>query len=177
MSLIAGLVIYGYLGMYPTFLREKLHYSATATGTVMGSNGLGTLASVAGGWLGDRFSPRFLMSTAFLCTACLGYLLFHGPEAFEARTILSFLWGLVVSGTIYVNLAGYHVKAVRSSLASRASGIFVTSIYGAAAFAGYLMGWIASHSGWMLAGDIQFSLLAIVAGGLALGLRHEQMSL
>jgi len=177
MSLIAGLVIYGYLGMYPTFLREKLHYSSTATGTVMGSNGLGTLASVAGGWLGDRFSPRFLMSTAFLCTACLGYLLFHGPEAFESRTILSFLWGLVVSGTIYVNLAGYHVKAVRSSLGSRASGIFVTSIYGAAAFAGYLMGWIASHSGWMLAGDIQFCLLAIVAGGLALGLRHEQMSL
>ena len=177
MSLIAGLVIYGYLGMYPTFLREKLHYSPTAAGTIMGSNGLGTLASVAGGWLGDRLSPRLLMTTAFLCTAGLGYFLFHGPEAFEARTILSFFWGLVVSGIIYVNLAGYHVKAVRSSLASRASGIFVTSVYGAAAFAGYTMGSIASHAGWMLAGDFQFSLLALVAAGLALGLRPEQMSL
>jgi DHA1 family inner membrane transport protein len=177
MSLIAGLVIYGYLGMYPSFLRERLHYSPTAAGTVMSSNGLGVLASVAGGWMGDRFSPRFLMSGAFLCTAVLGYLLFHGPEAFVARAILSFIWGLVVSGTIYVNLAAYHVKAVRSSLASRASGIFVTSLYASAAFAGYLMGWIASHAGWMAAGEIQFSLLAIVAGGLALALRPDQMSL
>jgi DHA1 family inner membrane transport protein len=177
MSLIAGLVIYGYLGMYPTFLRERLHYSPTAAGIIMSSNGLGALASVAGGWMGDRFSPRFLMSAAFLCTAGLGYLLFHGPEAFVAQAILSFIWGVVVSGTIYVNLAGYHVKAVRSSLASRASGIFVTSLYASAAFAGYLMGWIASHAGWMAAGEIQFSLLAIVAGGLALALRPDQMSM
>jgi len=177
MSLIAGLIIYGYLGMYPTFLREVLHYSPTAAGTVMSSNGLGVLASVAGGWLGDRFSPRFLMSAAFLCAAGLGYLLFHGSEAFVARAILSFCWGLIVSGTIYVNLAGYHVKAVRSSLASRASGIFVTSLYASAAGAGYLMGWIAGQAGWMAAGEIQFSLLAIVAAGLALALQPEQMSL
>jgi MFS family permease len=177
MSLISGLVIYGYLGMYPTFMREELHYSPTAAGTVMSSNGLGVLASVAGGWLGDRFSPRFLMSAAFLCAAGVGYLLFHGPEAFVARAILSFFWGLIVSGTIYVNLAGYHVKAVRSSLASRASGIFVTSLYASAAGAGYLMGWIASHAGWMVAGEIQFSVLAIVGAGLALALRPNQMSL
>jgi MFS transporter, DHA1 family, inner membrane transport protein len=177
MSLIAGLIIYGYLGMYPTFLREVLHYSPTAAGTVMSSNGLGVLASVAGGWLGDRFSPRCLMSAAFLCAAGVGYLLFHGSEAFVARAILSFCWGLIVSGTIYVNLAGYHVKAVRSSLASRASGIFVTSLYASAAGAGYLMGWIAGHAGWMAAGEIQFSLLAIIAAGLALALQPRQMSL
>ena len=176
MSLIAGLVIYGYLGMYPTFLREELHYSPTAAGAIMSSNGLGALASIAGGWLGDRVSPRFLMSAAFLCTAGLGYLLFHGPEAFVTRAILSFIWGLVVSGTIYVNLEGYNVKAVRTNLASRASGIFVTSLYASAAFAGYLMGWIASHTGWMFAGEIQFSLLAVVAAGLALALRSDQMS-
>ena len=41
MSLIGGLVIYGYLGMYPTFLRESLEYSPTAAGSVMSLYGLG----------------------------------------------------------------------------------------------------------------------------------------
>jgi predicted MFS family arabinose efflux permease len=176
MSLIGGLVIYGYLGMYPTFLREALQYSPTAAGTVMSFYGLGALGSIAGGWLGDRFSPRLVLGSSFFCAAALGYLLFHGSGAFMPQATLSFLWGLIVSGVIYVNLAGYHAKALRSSLASRASGIFVTSIYGSAAFAGYLVGWIATRAGWTTAGEIQISLLSIVAGGLALVLQPNQMS-
>ena len=176
MSLIGGLVIYGYLGMYPTFLRESLKYSPTAAGTVMSFYGLGTLGSIAGGMLGDRFSPTVVLSTTFFCAAALGYLLFHGSGAFVPQAILSFIWGLIVSGVIYVNLAGYHAKALRSSFASRASGIFVTSLYGSAAFAGYLVGWIATRAGWTTAGEIQISLLSVVAGGLALALRPDQMS-
>lgn len=177
MSLIGGLVIYGYLGMYPTFLRESLNYSPTTAGTVMGAFGLGALGSIAGGWLGDRFSPRFVLGAAFLCAAEIGYLLFHGPRAFVVQLLLSFAWGLVVSGTIYVNLAGYHVKAVRNGLANHASGTFVASLYGSATVAGYLMGWIAGHAGWVRAGEIQFFLLSLVGGGLALALRPDQMSL
>jgi MFS transporter, DHA1 family, inner membrane transport protein len=176
MSLIGGLVIYGYLGMYPTFLREDLQYSPTTAGTVMSFYGLGTLGSIAGGWLGDRFSPRLVLCSTFFCAAALGYLLFHGSGAFVPQAILSFLWGLIVSGVIYVNLAGYHAKALRSSLASRASGIFVTSLYGSAAFAGYLVGWIATQAGWATAGEIQISFLSVVAGGLALALQPDQMS-
>jgi DHA1 family inner membrane transport protein len=176
MSSIGGLVIYGYLGMYPTFLREGLQYSPTAAGTVMSFYGLGALGSIAGGWLGDRFSPRLVLSSTFFCTAALGYLLFHGSGAFVPQAILSFLWGLIVSGVIYVNLAGYHAKALRSNLASRASGVFVTSLYGSAAFAGYLVGWIAARAGWTTAGEIQISLLSVVAGGLALALKPDHMS-
>jgi DHA1 family inner membrane transport protein len=176
MSLIGGLVIYGYLGMYPTFLREGLQYSPTAAGTVMSFYGLGTLGSIAGGWIGDRFSPRLVLSSTFFCAAALGYLLFHGSGAFVPQAILSFIWGLIVSGVIYVNLAGYHAKALRSNLANRASGIFVTSLYGSAAVAGYLVGWIATRAGWTTAGEIQISLLSVVAGGLALALQPDQMS-
>jgi len=98
MSLIGGLVIYGYLGMYPTFLREGLKYSPTTAGTVMSFYGLGALASIAGGWVGDHFSPRLVLSTTFFCAAALGYLLFHGSGAFVPQAILSFTWGLIVSG-------------------------------------------------------------------------------
>lgn len=177
MSSIGGVVIYGYLGMYPTFLREGLNYSPDAAGTVMSIYGLGALASIGGGWLGDHFSPRLVLSTTFLCTAGLGYLLFHGSGSFMGQSILSFTWGVIVSGIIYVNLAGYHLKAVQSSLASRASGLFVTSLYGSAAVAGYLMGWLATEAGWVLAGAIQISLLSFVGVGLALALRPDRMSL
>lgn len=176
MGLIGGLVIYGYLGMYPTFLREGLHYRPAAAGAIVGVFGLGALGSAAGGWLGDRSSPRHLLSAAFFCTAALGYLLFH-TSAFAIQVGLSFAWGLVVSGTIYVNLAGYHVKSVRKSLANRASGVFVTSLYGSAAFAGYLMGWIVAQSGWVTAGDIQLSALSLLGGSLALALQPAAMSL
>jgi DHA1 family inner membrane transport protein len=171
MSLFGGLVIYGYLGLYPTFLREGLGYSPTAAGSVMGLYGLGALMSIAGGWIGDRGSPRLVLSAAFVAAAMLGYLLFNGSGAYRWQAVLSFAWGVIVSGVVYVNLAGYHVKAVRRQLAGRASGVFVTSLYVSAAIAGYLMGWTANHAGWGAAGTIQISLCSLGAAGLALALR------
>ena len=174
MSLFGGLVIYGYLGLYPTFLRERLGYSPTSAGSVMSLYGLGALMSIAGGWIGDRGSPRLVLSATFVVAAMLGYLLFNGSASYYWQAVLSFAWGVVVSGIVYVNLAGYHVKAVRRDLAGRASGVFVTSLYLSAAFAGYLMGWIANRAGWGTAGAIQISLCSLAAAALALALRPER---
>src|SRR5712691_3498398 len=132
-SVLGGLVIYGYLGMYPTFLREGLGYSPSAAGTVMSLYGLGALASIGGGWIGDRGSPPVVLSATFVVAAVLGYVLFNGSGAYYWQAMLSFVWGVVVCGMIYVNLAGYHVKAVRRHLAGRASGVFVSSLYLSAA--------------------------------------------
>ena len=177
MSLLGGLVIYGYLGLYPTFLREGLRYSPTTAASVMSLYGLGALMSIGGGWIGDRGSPRVVLSTTFVVAAALGYLLFNGSTAYHWHAILSFAWGVVVSGVLYVNVAGYHVKAVRRHLAGRASGVFVTSLYVSAAFAGYLMGSIADRAGWGGAGTIQIALCSLAAAGLALALRPDQMCL
>lgn len=174
MTVIGGLVIYGYLGMYPTFLREALKYSPATAGTVMSMYGLGALVSIGGGWLGDRFSPRIVLTGAFFITAVLGYLLFHTSGALSQQIILSFTWGVIVSGTIYVNLAGYLVKSVQSNLSSRGSGIFVTTLYGSASIAGYLMGWIATRNGWAMAGAFQFTFLSLIAAGLALALNPKE---
>jgi predicted MFS family arabinose efflux permease len=171
MSLLGGLVIYGYLGLYPTFLREALGYSPATAGSVMGLYGLGALMSIGGGWIGDRGSPQLVLGATFVVAAMLGYLLFNGSAAYYWQAILSFAWGVVVSGIVYVNLAGYHVKAVRRDLAGRASGLFVTSLYLSAAVAGYLMGAIANRAGWGHAGTIQISLCSLAAAGLALALR------
>lgn len=176
MSVMGGLVIYGYLGMYPTFLREGLNYAPATAGTVMSIYGLGALGSIGGGWLGDRFSPRLVLGGAFLGAATIGYLLFHGSPLFATQSTLSFMWGVVISGILYVNLAGYQVKALQPGLASRGSGIFVTSLYASGALAGYSMGWLAGRAGWVTAGEIQISLVSLIGAALALALRSDRMS-
>ncbi len=177
LSLIHGLSMYGFLGLYPSFLRESLHYTPRAAGFVISFFGIGALLSIVGGWVGDRFPPRLVLSGSFLCVAVLGYLFFQPSESPLTREILTCLYGVVGSSLLYVNLAGYHVKALRRSLSSRGSGMFVTSLYGGAAFGGYLLGALASHGGWLRAGEIQMSLLCLIGAGIALALQPSQMSL
>jgi MFS transporter, DHA1 family, inner membrane transport protein len=177
LSVLAGLVLYGFTGLYSTFLRESLHYTAKQAGLVTGCYGVGALVSIAGGWLGDRFSPRLVLSGAFFAIAILAYSCFHATGSLLRQALLTGAFGAAGSGTLFVNLAGYHVKAVHRSLAGRASGTFVTGFYSAAAMAGYLMGGIATRTQWATAEIIQVSLLASVAGCIALTLRPSEMCL
>jgi DHA1 family inner membrane transport protein len=176
LCMLHGLSMYGFLGMYPLFLRESLHFSAVTAAGVYKYFGVGALASILCGWMGDRLSPRIVLSGAFLCSAVLGYLFFYGSISVFAASVMTCVYGVVASAILYVNLAGYHVKSVRGSLASRASGMFVTSLYAAAAVAGLLMGWIETNHGWLVAGEIQMSLLSLVGAVLALALRPGEMS-
>jgi DHA1 family inner membrane transport protein len=177
LSVIHGLSMYGFLGLYPTFLRETLHYSPINAGKVIGFFGVGALASIPCGWIGDRYSPKLVLSGSLLSIAVLGYLFFQISPTMLTREILTCIYGVTGSAVLYVNLAGYHVKALRRSLSSRGSGMFVTSLYSGAAFGGYLLGGIAARGGWLLAGEIQMSLLSLVGAALALALRPSEMSL
>ena len=176
LSCIAGLAIFGFLGMYPTYLREQLHFTPADTGKIMSIYGLGALASVGGGLLGDRFPMRPMLVVSFLIAAGIGWLLFNGPTDFPAQAALAFAFGVAFAGTIYVNLAAYHVKAVRGELSGRASGIFVTSFYAAASVAGYAIGWLATTLGWTLAGDLQLCATCLVGILLALALKPDLMA-
>ena len=176
-SLIYGLVLYGFLGMYVTFLREGLKFTPTTAASVYSFFGVGALLSILGGWLGDRLSPKVVLTAAFLTTALLGYAFVHAGDSVVLQRTLTFAYGVVGSAILYVNLAGYHVKAVESGLASRGSGMFVTSLYASSAAAGYLMGWFANQIGWAAAFGIQISLFSIIAAVLALALQPKEMAL
>jgi DHA1 family inner membrane transport protein len=176
LSILFGLALYGYLGMYPTFLREQLHYAPADAGRVMSIYGLGVLVSLFAGWLGDRFSPRLVLGLSFLLASAVAALLFNGPADFATQAALSFVLGATFSGTIFVNLAANHVKSVTANLAGRASGLFVTCVYGSATAAGYVIGWIVGLAGWTVAGNIQLVLLCLVSAVIALLLRPEQMA-
>jgi len=176
LSCIAGLAAYGFLGMYPTYLREELQFTPADTGAVMSIFGFGALASVGGGFLGDRFPMRPVLVASFLAQALIGWLLFNGPVDFAAQAPLAFAWGVVAAGSIYVNVAAYHVKAVSGDLAGRASGVFVTSFYTAASVAGYTIGWLAREFNWTVAGDLQLCAICLVGAALALALNPDLMA-
>jgi MFS family permease len=177
LSVLFGLSLYGYLGMYPTFLREQLHYAPPDAGRVMSVYGLGVLVSLFTGWLGDRFSPRLVLTLSFLVACAIAALLFNGPTDFPTQATLSFVLGATFSGTIFVNLAACHVKAVAANLAGRASGLFVTCVYGSATVAGYVIGWIAGLEGWTVAGNLQLVALCLAGAAIALLLRPQDMSI
>jgi len=176
LSTIGGLAMYGFLGMYPTFLREYLHYSPADTGRVMSIYGLGALASVGGGWVGDRLPPRLVLGVSWPAGAIIGYLLFNGPGDFLVQAALSFAFGVVFAGTIYVNLAAYHVRSVSGALSGRAAGVFVSSYYTAASIAGYTIGWLANSWGWQTAGDVQLALLCLIGAAATFLLRPDRMA-
>jgi MFS transporter, DHA1 family, inner membrane transport protein len=176
LSVIFGLALYGYLGMYPTFLREQLHYTPADAGRVMSIYGLGVLVSVVSGWLGDRYSPRIVLATSFLLASGVAAILFNGPADFAVQAGFSFVLGAAFSGTIFVNLAACHVKSVTANLSGRASGLFVTSVYGSATIAGYIIGWIAGLAGWTVAGNIQLVLLCLTGAAISLVLRPNRMA-
>ena len=176
LSCIAGLAIFGFLGMYPTYLREQLRFTPADTGAIMSIYGLGVLVSVAGGFLGDRFPARSVLAASFLVGAGIGWLLFNGPTDFTAQAILAFAFGVVFSGAIYVNLAACHVKAVQAELSGLASGTFVTSFYTAASVAGYTIGWVATKFDWTFAGDLQLCAGCLAGVGLAIALRPDRMA-
>jgi len=176
LSMITGLSMYGFLGMYPTFLREYLHYSPADAGRIMSLYGLGALASLGGGWIGDRFSPRLVLGFSWPAGAIIGYLLFNGPGDFLVQAALSFAFGVVFAGTLYVNVAAYHVRSVRSALSGRAAGVFVSSYYSAASISGYTIGWLAKSWGWRTAGDMQLTLLCLIGAAATILLRPERMA-
>jgi MFS transporter, DHA1 family, inner membrane transport protein len=176
LSILFGLALYGYLGMYPTFMREYLHYAPADAGRVMSIYGLGVLVSLFTGWLGDRFSPRLVVSLSFLLASAVSAMLFNGPADFATQAALSFVLGATFSGTIFVNLAAYHVKSVTANLAGRASGLFVSCVYGSATVTGYIIGWIVGLAGWTVAGNIQLVLLCLVGAVVALLLRGDLMA-
>jgi MFS family permease len=108
----------------------------------MSTYGFGVLLSAVAGWLGDRFSARIVLGLSFLAASAISLALFNGPTDVAAQAGFSFALGVAFSGTIFVNLAAYYVKSVRGDLAGRASGLFVTALYGSATLAGYSIGWL-----------------------------------
>jgi DHA1 family inner membrane transport protein len=165
----AGLAIYGYLGLYPTYLREALGFTPKQAGLAVSFYGFGALLSLFGGWLGDRYDYRKLLFVSLVISAITGGILFTGLiESLAMHIIFSFVFGGAISGMVYANLSAGIIKSVKREKAAYASGLFVASLYIPAAFAGYLLGLLKENFGWSTAGIVQVAGCALVAAVLSL---------
>jgi predicted MFS family arabinose efflux permease len=176
LSVIYGLGVYGFLGLYPTFLREALHLSPAQAGAVIKFFGAGSLLAYFGGMLADRLSSKLVIIASSLGVVVLGFVLYLPDLSLPTRELLVCLYGIVGAAVLYNTLAGAHIKALRRNLSSRGSSMFVTTLYAGAAFGGFLMGDLVKHLGWMQAGQIQISLLTLLGALLAFGIRESEMS-
>jgi len=168
-TVFAGLSIYGYLGLYPTYLREALGFTPRQAGFAVSFYGFGALLSLFGGWLGDRFDYLKVLAVSLVVSAIAGALLFTElSRSLALHVVFSFVFGSAISGMVYANISAGIIKSVKRQRASQASGLFVASLYIPAAFAGYLLGSLRNAYGWTHAGLIQVAGCAIIAAILAL---------
>lgn len=168
-TVFAGLAIYGYLGLYPTYLREALGFTPKEAGFAVSFYGLGALLSLLGGWLGDRMNYFRLLFLSLALSAVAGAVLFGGlGHSLTLHVLFSFAFGATISGMGYANLSAGIIKSVRREKAAAASGLFVASLYVPAAFAGYTLGLLTERFGWSMAGTIQIAGCALLASLLSL---------
>lgn len=165
----AGLSIYGYLGLYPTFLREFLGFHSQDAAKIVSFYGLGALLSLIGGWLGDKYNYNKVLFFFLIASAISGGLVFTPlNNSLWLHALFSFVFGGAISGMVYSNLSAGLIKSVVSKKASQASGLFVASLYIPAAFAGYILGHLKDNFGWTYSGIIQISGCALISAILVI---------
>ena len=176
MSALYGIVIYGFLGTYPSYMREVLELTAADVGAVMLWFGVGGLTSYYGGKLGDKYSQKAVISSCSIVLGVTTLFLFMTDLSVWQYKLLAISVGVFGAAIVYTNLGGGHVKSLRRSMTGKGSGMFFTSIYGGASIGGYTMGLLVENRSWEFAGQIQMTLLCVIIAALALGLRTDQMS-
>jgi MFS family permease len=161
-AVVSGVAIYGFLGLYPTYLITSLHYTAEQAALAMSFLGFGGMLAVLGGWLGDRVNQRNLLILSMLAVSVISVCIYETRAGVGPQCVLAFLMGAFGLGSIYPNTNSAMQRAVRPSQIGRASGLFVTSYYGPAAFSGLLFAALVDAFGWDRAGLLQVTFLPLV---------------
>jgi MFS transporter, DHA1 family, inner membrane transport protein len=176
LSVLYGLTVYGYIGLYPTFLRDVLQLTPAQVGGIMPFFGLGSLTAFFAGQVGDRYPTKIVLSVGLLVLVVLGYFLYLPGLSLVMYKSMALLVGIFGAAIVYTNLTGGHIKALRRSLANKGSSMFISSVYAGGALGGLVMGTLVESWGWERAGQIQMSLLALISLLLVLGLRPSEFS-
>jgi MFS family permease len=166
-AVLSGVAIYGFLGLYPTFLITSLHYTSGQAALAMSCLGFGGMTAIFGGWLGDRFNQRNLLILSMLAVSAISVCIYETHAGIGMQCVFAFLMGAFGLGFVYPNTNSAIQRAVRPAQIGRASGLFVTSYYGPAAFSGLLFAALVDSFGWDNAGLLQVTVLPLV-GALAL---------
>lgn len=175
-NVVVGLATFGYVGLYPTFLKTMLHFTPSQAGFAASLYGIGAIAGLPAGWIGDRLKQRWVIFASLLGTMITLFLMFEVAKLPWQQDVLSCLQGIFGSGFLFVNIYALTQRSVRPEFAGRASGIASSAHYLPAAFAGLMFGALAHRFGWSAAATIQLVMLSIVGMIAMLFVRDDQVS-
>ena len=166
-----SIALYGFLGLYPTFLTTQLGISTGESAVALSFVGLGGLAGLLGGWIGDRINQRTLLVVSLILMAVLGVLIYQVQASFAWQCVFAALMGVFGTGVFFPNMNSAIQRAVRPHQVGRAAGLFVTCYYGSAAFSGLLFAALVPALGWQGAGLLQVTVLPLAAAAIMLIVR------
>ena len=162
-AVVLGVSGYGFLGLYPTFLRTELGFTVPQTGFAASLFGVGALFGIPAGYVADRYSQRWIAIIATFVMLVTSYLLFNVARSAPAQDALALLFGAAGSGVVFVNTYSLIQRCVRPQSIGRASGVMVTCLYLPASLAGFLFAVLRNHLGWGDAALLQLCLVPLVA--------------
>jgi MFS family permease len=162
-NVMVGLSTFGYLGLYPTFLKTSLHFSTSATALCASMYGVGAFMAMPAGLIGDKLNQKRVVIAAALGSMLVYLLMFNVARTTSAQALLSLLQGVCASGFLFVNIYSLTQRSVRHEFLGRASGVASSAHYLPAAFSGMLLGWMVGHLDWGRAAIIQLGIFPAVA--------------
>jgi MFS family permease len=171
-----ALALYGFLGLFPTFLTTQLGVSTGQSALALSFVGLGSLAGLFGGWIGDWVNQRILLIVALVVMAIIGLLIYQVQASFVWQCVFAVLMGIFGTGVFFPNTNSAIQRAVRPNQVGRAAGLFVTCYYGSAAFSGLLFAALVAKIGWNGAGLLQITVLPLVAAAIMLIVQTSQFN-
>jgi MFS family permease len=161
-SAVSGLVFYGFLGLYPTFLREELAFAPGQAALAASLVGFGAMMALPVGWLADRVDQRILLAVGFVGTAVSTLLAYTVATGAAAQYALAFLIGTFASGVLFTNCTTVLQRSVRPEHVGRGAGLFILTYYVAAAVSGLIFARLVAGIGWQGAGLVQLTLLPLL---------------
>lgn len=161
-SIFGGLASYGYLGLYPTFLRTELHFTVSESAAAASMYGAGALFGLLCGYVADRSNQKLITIVTLMVLGIDGYCIFNVATTPLSQNLLSLLEGTASSGFLYVNNYSLMQRSVRAAFAGRASGFVVSCVYLPAAASGYIFAMLKNDYGWGNAALIQMLILLII---------------
>lgn len=161
-AIAGGFSIYGYLGLYPTYLRESLGFTPTEAGLAASMFGIGALGALIGGVIADRVDQRVLNMVGLLAIMILGTAIFALASPLPVQMIFSALLGAAFSGVVITNTSALMQRSVHANYLGRVSGLLIAAMYIPASASGYFVTLMQANFGWQIAGIVQLTAIPVI---------------
>ena len=144
---LVGASFFAYSSLYASYTHGMLGFSVVDAGSALGMYGIGAMCGFIGGWLGDKMGNRGITG-GLIVLATVSYLLFHGVAHFWLHLLLSFMFGLTMSGFLFMRFMSVVQWNVHPGQIGYAGAVALAAFYLPGPFAGYLFGKLVEISGW-----------------------------